>query len=388
LRFSKRIENLPPYLFVEISKKIAAKRANEEEIISFAIGDPDIPTPQHIINELTRAACKPANHQYPESEGLFEFRKAVADWYSRRFNITLDPDKEVVSLIGAKEGIAHIALCLIDEGDFALITDPGYPVYSIGARLCGGKPYYLPINAANHFLPDLDSVPLDVLKKTKVMWLNYPNNPTGATADLAFFDKAVSFAKKHDIVICHDGPYTEVAYDGYRPPSLLQVAGAIDIGIEFHSLSKSYNMTGWRIGMAVGNRVVIDALRRMKSNLDSGVPKAIQRMAIQALNGPQDCIGEHNRIYQNRRDKLVKALNDIGLNCQSPRGGLYIWAACPPGYTSAGLALELLEKAGVVVTPGTGYGPHGEGFIRLSLTLSDQDLEKGILKLVNWINRV
>jgi LL-diaminopimelate aminotransferase len=384
LRFSQRVKDLPPYLFVEIIKKMAARRARGEEIISFAIGDPDIPTPPHIIAELVKAVGDPANHQYPESEGLPEFKKAVADWYHRRFDITLDPAKEVVSLIGAKEGIAHIALCLIDAGDIALIPDPGYPVYSLGTRLCGGIPYYLPIDETNQYLPDLEAIPAEILKKARLLWLNYPNNPTGAVAGLDFFEKVVRFARAHNIVVCHDGPYTEVAYDGYRPVSFLQARGAKEVGIEFHSLSKTYNMTGWRIGMAVGNAELIDALRRMKSNLDSGVPKAIQRMAIAALNGPQDCIAEHNQCYQIRRDRVVQTLNQIGLACQPPAGSLYIWAKCPSAYTSAELVEELLEQVGVVVTPGTGYGPHGEGYIRLSLTIPDAQLTRGLQKLKEW----
>jgi len=384
LKLSKRVENLPPYLFVEISKKIAAKRAQGKEIITFAIGDPDIPTPGHIIQALCRAAEDPQNHNYPESEGLLEFRQSVALWYSQRFGVTLDANREVLSLIGAKEGIAHIAMCLIDEGDIALITDPGYPVYSIGTRLCGGIPYYLPINDSNNYLPDLDNIPADILKHAKILWLNYPNNPTGAVAGLDFFNKAVRFAKANDLVICHDAPYSEVAYDGYKPVSFLQADGAKEVGIEFHSFSKSYNMTGWRIGMAIGNPLVIDALRRIKSNIDSGIPLSIQKMAIAALQGPQNVIAEHNSLYQRRRDKLVKVLNSIGLTCRSPKAGLYIWAKCPPGYTSAGLAEDLIEKVGVVVTPGPGYGPHGEGYIRLSLTVSDANLEKGIAKLKQW----
>jgi LL-diaminopimelate aminotransferase len=384
VRLSRRVQNLPPYLFVEILKRIQSKRARGEEIISFAVGDPDIPTPEHIIDELVEAARKPANHQYPESEGLPEYRKAVAEWYGRRFQIDLDADKEVVSLIGAKEGIAHIALCLIDEGDIALITDPGYPVYSIGTRLCGGQPYYLPIDESNDYLPDLGSIPEEVLKKAKVLWLNYPNNPTGAVASLDFFNQAVKLARRYDLVICHDAPYTEVAYDGFQPVSFLQAAGAKEVGIEFHSLSKSYNMTGWRIGMAVGNASIIKALKSMKSNLDSGIPNSIQKMAIKALSGPQDCIMEHNRIYQKRRDRLVAALNEIGLYCRKPQGGLYIWAKCPAGYTSAEFVTELLDKVGVVVTPGTGYGAHGEGYVRLSLTIPDQQLEKGVEKLRKW----
>jgi LL-diaminopimelate aminotransferase len=387
MKFSQRVENLPPYLFVQISKKIAAKKARGEEVISFGIGDPDIPTPQPIIEELCRTARDPANHRYPESEGLPELRQAIALWYKNRFSVILDPEKEVLPLIGAKEGIAHIALCLIDPGDIALIPDPAYPVYAIGTNLCGGKPYYLPLNENNHFLPDLDSIPADILKKATILWLNYPNNPTGATADLSFFNKAVEFAQKNGLAICHDGPYTEVFYDNYKPVSFMQAAGAREVGIEFHSLSKSYNMTGWRIGMAVGNAKIIDALRRIKSNLDSGIPQAIQYMAIKALTQSQDCIAEHNRIYQKRRDRVVQTLDKLGIKTNLPRASLYIWAKCPRGYSSAEFAEDLLEQVGVVVTPGNGYGPNGEGYVRLSLTISDQMLEKGLTRLSEWKNK-
>jgi LL-diaminopimelate aminotransferase len=381
---SKKVEGLPPYLFVQISRKIAAKKAKGEEVISFGIGDPDIPTPGHIIDELCRSARDPANHRYPESEGLLEFRRGVAQWYQMRFGVILDPEKEVVSLIGAKEGIAHVAFCLINEGDIALIPDPGYPVYALGTTISGGQPYYLPLTEKNKYLPDLDSIPQEVLKKAKVLWLNYPNNPTGAVADLDFFEKAVRFAKKNDLAICHDAPYTEVAYDGYRPVSFMQAKDARDVGIEFHSLSKSYNMTGWRIAMAVGNIQLIDALRRMKSNLDSGVPQAIQHMAIAAFKGPQDSIEEHNRVYQVRRDKMIQALNRLGIQAKPPKASLYVWAKIPEGYTSMEFADDLLEQTGIVVTPGIGYGPSGEGYIRLSLTISDEMLEKGLKKLSEW----
>ena len=384
MKFSRRIENLPPYLFVQISKKIAARKARGEEVISFGIGDPDIPTPGHVIEELVRASHDPVNHRYPESEGLPEFRKAVANWYNQRFGVKLDSEKEVVSLIGAKEGIAHIALCLIDPGDVALVPDPGYPVYAIGTMLCGGETYYLPLIEKNKFLPELDAIPTDILKRAKVLWLNYPNNPTGAVADLDYFNYAVEFAKKHNFIICHDGPYTEVAYDGYKPVSFMQAKGAMDVAIEFHSLSKSYNMTGWRIGMAVGNPEVIDALKRIKSNIDSGVPQAIQHMAIKALSESQDCVEDHNRIYQNRRDKVVKTLNAMGIKTNKPKASLYIWAHCPQGYKSAEFAESLLEQVGVVVTPGNGYGPNGEGFFRISLTINDQLLDKGLTKFAQW----
>jgi LL-diaminopimelate aminotransferase len=384
MKFSKRVESLPPYLFVQISKKIAARKARGEDVISFGIGDPDIPTPDHVITELMKASQNPVNHRYPESEGLPEYRKAVADWYNRRFGVYLDSEKEVVSLIGAKEGIAHIALCLIDPGDVALVPDPGYPVYSIGTMLSGGETYYLPLTEKNNYLPDLESIPSAILGKSRVLWLNYPNNPTGAVAELNFFNFAVDFAKKHDLIICHDGPYTEVAYDGYQPASFMQAKGAIDVAIEFHSLSKSYNMTGWRIGMAVGNPKVIDALRRIKSNIDSGIPQAIQQMAIRALSDSQDCIAEHNRIYQSRRDKVVKTLNGLGIKTNIPKASLYIWARCPEGYKSAEFAEDLLEQVGVVVTPGNGYGPSGEGFFRISLTINDKMLEKGLAKFAQW----
>lgn len=384
MRLSRRVEQLPPYLFVEISRKIAERKARGEDVVSFGIGDPDIPTPPHIIERLCKEAHEPANQRYPESEGLPELRKAIAGWYEKRFGVSLDPEKEVAPLIGSKEGIAHIALCLLNPGDTALITDPGYPVYSIGTNLVGGRPYYLPINSKNNYLPDLKRIPENVLQKTKVLWLNYPNNPTGATADLEFFNQAVEFAKKYNICICHDGPYSEVAFDGYKPVSFLQANGAKEVGIEFHSFSKTYNMTGWRIGMAVGNAEVINALKIMKSNLDSGIPQAIQYAAIEALNGPQDCIKEHNDIYQRRRDLIVDTLNKMGLEAKPPKASLYVWAKVPNGFTSVEFANDLLDKVGVVVTPGIGYGRNGEGYVRLSLTIPDASLLKGLSRMVQW----
>ncbi|MBM4405218.1 MAG: LL-diaminopimelate aminotransferase [Chloroflexi bacterium] len=381
MRLAKRIEKLPPYLFVEINKKIAAKRAAGVDVVSFAIGDPDLPTPKHILESMRKAAQVPANHRYPESDGLPDFRKAIAEWYQKRFGVTLDPDKEVLPLIGSKEGIGHIALCFIDPGDIALVPDPAYPVYAIGTMFAGGESHYMPLTAENGFLPELDAIPQSVLKKAKVLWLNYPNNPTGAVADLKFFEKVVAFAKKNDIPVCHDGPYTEIAYDGYKPVSFLQAKGAIDIGIEFHSLSKSYNMTGWRVGMAVGNAQMINALMRVKSNLDSGIPQAIQQMAIDALRGPQGCIADNVKVYQRRRDKLVPALNRLGLKVFSPKAALYLWARVPEGQTSASYAAKLIDEAGIVVTPGRGYGEHGEGYIRLSMTLPDDRVDEALKRL-------
>ncbi|HUV75098.1 MAG TPA: LL-diaminopimelate aminotransferase [Dehalococcoidales bacterium] len=386
MRLSRRVENLPPYLFVEINRKITEKRAKGEEVISFAIGDPDIPTPSHIIDKLCQAAQDPANHRYPETAGLPELCQAIAGWYERRFGVSFDAEKEVLPLIGSKEGIGHITFCFIDPGDFALVPDPGYPVYSVSTMLAGGKPYYLPLKEERNFLPDLNSIPDYVLKSAKLLWINYPNNPTGAVADLDFFNKVVDFAQKHELVVCHDGPYSEVAFDGYRPVSFMQADGAREVGVEFHSLSKSYNMTGWRIGMAVGNSTMIDALRRLKSNLDSGIPQAIQYAAIEALTASQDCIQEHNAIYQRRRDLIIEVLNSIGLEAKVPKASLYIWAKVPEGYNSMDFSIDLLERVGIAVTPGVGYGKSGEGYVRLSMTIPDATLVKGLSRLAGWRN--
>ncbi|MCL2679348.1 MAG: LL-diaminopimelate aminotransferase [Dehalococcoidia bacterium] len=384
MKLSRRLGQLAPYLFVEINRKIAEKRARGEEVISFGIGDPDLPTPANIIDKLCSAAREPANHRYPESEGLPQLRQAIAAWYQKRFEVTLDPDTEVLPLIGSKEGIGHMSFCLIDKGEIALVPDPAYPVYGISTQLAGGEPYYLPLKEENGFLPDLDNIPEDILERAKVLWLNYPNNPTGAVAGLDFFERAIAFARKHNLAICHDGPYSEVAYDGYKPVSYLQADGAREVGVEFHSLSKTYNMTGWRVGMAVGNATMIDALKRIKSNLDSGIPQAIQYAAIEALSGPQDAIAQHSRIYQQRRDLVVDVLNDIGCNAIAPKASLYVWAKVPPNYTSMDFAANLLEQTGVMVIPGTGYGPSGEGYVRLSLTLNDASLVKALSKLSGW----
>ena len=384
MRTARRIEKLPPYLFVTISKKIAEKRAQGEDVITLAVGDPDIPTPRHVIERLCQAAQDPQNHRYPESEGLPQFRNAIAQWYEKRFGVALEPDREILPLIGAKEGIGHISLCFIDPGDIALVPDPAYPVYSIGTMFAGGSSYYMPLTEDNEFLPDLDRIPAEIARKAKILWINYPNNPTAAVADREFFERVVAFARKYDIAVCHDAPYTEVAFDGYRPVSFLEASGAMETGVEFHSLSKSYNMTGWRVGMMVGNAGIIDALRRVKSNLDSGIPQAIQQAAIEALTGPQDCVTEHNTIYKRRRDRVLQTLNQIGLKARPPSASLYIWARVPAGYTSLEFATSLLENAGVVVTPGIGYGKYGEGYIRLSLTVPDQRLEEALARLRAW----
>ena len=378
MKFASRVEKIPPYLFVEISRKIAAKRAEGIEVIDFGIGDPDLATPESVIDALKIAAVDVPNHRYPETEGMPDFRRAVANWYHRRFGITVDADSEVISLIGAKEGIGHAALCFIEPGDIALVPDPGYPVYSVGTWFAGGECHWMPLLEENGWLPDLDSIPIEVARRAKVMWLNYPNNPTGAIADLGYFEKVVEFAKKFEIAVMHDDCYTDVVYDGYRHPSFLETPGALDVGVEFHSLSKTYNMTGWRIGMAVGNADMIRALLIVKSNLDSGVPQAIQKMGIEALNTTDGWIDERNAIYKRRRDKVLKALKSIGLHVDPPKASLYIWARIPEGYTSASLTEKLLEEGNIVVTPGSGYGQYGEGYIRLSLTIADDLLEKGL----------
>ena len=384
MNLSKRMDRIPPYLFVAINKKIAELRAGGKDVISFAIGDPDIPTPGHIIDSLCKAAHDPVNHRYPETYGMSELCKAIAGWYKSRFGVSLEwePTSEVLPLIGSKEGIGHMSFCLRDPGDVALVPDPGYPVYSVSTLLAGGEVHYMPLLEENGFLPDLDAIPGRVLKKARVLWICYPNNPTGAVAEPSFFEKVVKFARANDIAVCHDAPYTEVAYDGYRPHSFLEVPGAKDVGVEFHSLSKTYNMTGWRIGMAVGNRKLIDALFRFKSNLDSGIPQAIQLAAVEALTGDQGDIPARNARLQARRDKIVDALESIGLKVNKPRAGFYIWARVPQGYTSLQYVTELLDTIAVAVTPGTGYGRTGEGYVRLSITQPEDRFDEGVRRLL------
>jgi LL-diaminopimelate aminotransferase len=384
MELARRVQQLPPYLFAEISRKIAAKRAEGVEVVSFGIGDPDLATPPHILDALKQAADVPANHRYPETEGLPELRQEMAAWYERRFGVSLDPGKEVLPLIGSKEGIAHVSLCFIDPGDTALLPDPAYPVYAVGTMFAGGETFSMPLDEEGGWLPDLDAIPPDVAHRARVIWLNYPNNPTGATADLAFFERVVAFARRYDVVVLHDLAYADVVYDGYVPPSFLEVKGGREVGIEFNSLSKTYNMTGWRVGMAVGDAVMVDALMRVKSNLDSGIPQAVQQMAIAAMKGPQMVIAEHNAIYQRRRDRVVEALRAIGLRATAPKASLYVWARIPDGESSIAFAGRLLDDTGVVVTPGIGYGAQGEGYVRLSLTTPDETVDEGLRRLAAW----
>ena len=381
MRLAKRVEQLPPYLFVGISRAIAAKKAQGIDVISFGIGDPDMPTPEPVIDALVKGAHKPANHRYPESEGLPEFRKAVTDFYERRFGVNLDPATEAINLIGAKEGIAHASLCFIDPGDIAITPDPSYPVYDIGTMFAGGTSHKVPLLESNGYLVDFSSIPTDVAKTAKCIWLNYPNNPTGGVADLNFFEEAVAFAKEFDLVLLHDACYTEVTYDGYVAPSVLQVPGAMDVAMEFHSLSKTANMTGWRVGAAVGNSTLVNALMRVKSNIDSGLSQAIQEMGIAALDLPESWLEANNAVYKKRRDKVVAVLNEIGLNATAPKAALYIWVRVPNGFTSAEFTQRLLDEVNVVVTPGNGYGKAGEGYVRLSLTTPDDRIDEGLRRL-------
>lgn len=384
MRFASRIDKVPPYLFVEISRKIAEKKAQGIDVISFGIGDPDIPTPSNVISRLRETALDPPNHRYPETDGLPEFRQAVTRWYQRRFGISLDPDSEILPLIGAKEGIGHAALCFVDPGDSVLVPDPGYPVYSVGTWFAGGECQWMPLLEENGWLPDLDAIDPQVADNARVMWLNYPNNPTGAIAGLDYFERVVDFARGHEIAVMHDISYSEVAYDGYKPVSFLQVPGAAEVGLEFHSLSKSYNMTGWRVGVAVGNAEMIRALMVVKSNLDSGIPNAVQYMGIEALDSPLGSMDDRNAIYQRRRDKIVGVLQEMGLHVDPPRASLYVWARIPEGFTSGQFTEMLLDQCDIVVTPGSGYGAYGEGYIRLSLTIPDEDMERGIDRLAAW----
>ncbi len=384
MKFSNRLGKLAPYPFVEISRIIAEKRAAGADVVTFGIGDPDIPTPQPIIDRLLAASQHPPNHRYPETDGLPEVRRAIAYWYEQRFGVKLDPDKEVLPLIGAKEGIGHAAFCFLDPGDLALLPDPAYPVYAVGTMFAGAESHVMPLYERNGWLPELDAIPDHVASAAKVMWLNYPNNPTSAVASQEDFVAAVNFCRENDIALLHDAAYSEVGYDGYRATSFLQVEGAREIGLEFHSLSKTYNMTGWRIGMAVGNEEMIKALFQIKANLDSGIPQAIQEMAMEALTGPHDCVDDNVAIYQRRRDRVIAALTTLGLSVAVPRASLYIWARVPEGYTSAELAARLLEETDIVVTPGSSYGKYGEGYIRLSLTTPDEQVEKGCRRLEAW----
>ena len=381
MRTAGRIEKLPPYLFAEIDRKVAAAKERGADIISFGVGDPDLPTPPHVVEALAEAARDAATHRYPSYTGMPEFRSSIAEWYDRRFGVKLDATDEVQPLVGSKEGLFHLPVAFIDPGDVALIPDPGYPVYETGTILAGGEPVLLPLTPDNDFKPDLDSISSDVLERARVLWLNYPSNPTAACADKAFFQEAVRFCLENDLLLAHDAAYTEITFDGYVAPSILEVDGAMDCAIEFHSLSKTYNMTGWRIGWVAGAPVAIEAMKRLKTNIDSGIFDAVQRAGIAAIDGPQDYLHECIDIYRDRRDLLCDGLKSMGIVVDPPKGSIYVWVPVPEGHSSESFTAHLLDEFDIVVAPGNGYGPSGEGFVRFSLTVSSERLEEGVERL-------
>jgi LL-diaminopimelate aminotransferase len=376
IRKAKRINELPPYLFAEIDRRKREALSRGVDLIDLGIGDPDIPTPSVIVEKLMESASKPVNHRYPNSSGMAEFREAVANWYKTRFGVNLEPTKEVVSLIGSKEGIGNMAVAFVDPGEVVLVASPCYPVYHIGTAFNGGKNYFLPLKKENAFLPDLDGIPPEIARQAKLLWINYPNNPTAAVADRDFFDRVVKFANEYNVIVCHDAAYTEMGYDGYRPMSFLQAEGAREVGIEFHSLSKTFNMTGWRIGMAVGNPELVTGLAQAKSNLDSGIFQAIQEAGIEALRLGDQIVEPSRKIYQERRDVLVDGLRAVGLECEKPRATFYVWVNCPKGLSSAAFTTKLLEEAGVVTTPGNGFGEAGEGYVRFTVCVDKERLRE------------
>ena len=378
---TERLSKLPPYLFKELDRKRDEVRSRGVDVIDFGVGDPDLPTPEHIVKRLCEAAHDPATHRYPAYSGMRLFNESVARWYERRFGVQLDARSQVVTLIGSKEGIAHMPLAFINPGDVALVPDPAYPVYKIATLFAGGEPVHMPLLDRNGFLPDLGAIPSDAAKRAKLMFLNYPNNPTSATAGLDFFNEVVSFAKNYDLIVCHDNAYSEMCFDGYVAPSFLQVEGAKEVGIEFHSLSKTYNMTGWRLGFAVGLEDAISGLGAIKSNIDSGAFDAIQYAGIEALEGSQRCVEDMRAVYQERRDILVEGLRDVGLRIEAPKATFYLWIKTPEGYGSAEFSTFLLEKVGIVTTPGNGFGPSGEGFVRMALCVNKERSLEAVKRL-------
>lgn len=368
IKLAERVRNLPPYLFARIDAMKKKALSEGADLIDLSIGDPDIPTPPHIVEAMKRAVEKPEHHRYPSYEGMYAYRAAVAEWYKRRFNVDLDPETEVLSLIGSKEGIGHIPLAFVNPGDVVLVPSPGYPVYSIGTLFAGGRSYFMPLKEENAFLPDLDSIPEDVARRAKLMFINYPNNPTAAIAKEDFFKKVIEFAAKYNIIVCHDAAYSEIYFDNKKPLSFLSIDGAKDVGIEFHSLSKTYCMTGWRIGFAAGNSEVIAGLGKIKTNLDSGVFQAIQEAAIVALNTDDTVLSELRRKFQERRDAMLEGLSGTPLKVIKPEATFYVWTKAPDGYDSTALVKEMLEKAHVLATPGVGFGDAGEGYVRFALT--------------------
>lgn len=381
MRTAACLDEMAPYLFAQIDAKRDALRAQGVDVISLGIGDPDLPTPPHIVDAMAEAIRKPANHQYPDYAGSPAFRRACAAYMADRFGVELDPDAEVLALIGSKEGIAHLHTAFVDPGDYVLAPSIGYPVYSGGATLQSARTWFMPMRAEDGFLADFESTPPEVLERAKILFLGYPNNPTGACAPVEYLDRAIAFCLEHDLLLAYDNAYVDICFDGYRAPSILERPRARECCIEFFSLSKSYNMTGWRIAFACGNAQAVAALGTVKNNLDSGQFTAIQEAAAVALTGPQDCVDEMRALYQRRRDLVVDALRAIGLECEAPRATIYVWARVPDGDTSASFAERLLERAHVIVTPGSGYGPDGEGYVRISLTTPDERLVEAVRRI-------
>jgi LL-diaminopimelate aminotransferase len=376
-----RIKNLPPYLFAKIDVMKSEMLKKGTSLIDLGIGDPDLPTPGHIIAALQQAALDPKNHRYPSYSGMMEFREAAARWYRQRFGVQLDPATEVIALIGSKEGIAHIPLAFINPRDIVLVPDPGYPVYNTATLFAGGQPHFMPLLKQNYFLPDFSAIPAEVLRRTKLMYLNYPNNPTAAVADRSFYEEAVDFVRRHGIILCHDAAYTELCFDGYRPPSILEIPGAKEVAVEFHSLSKTYNMTGWRIAFVAGNAEIVAALGQVKTNIDSGVSQAIQEAGISALSGDQSHLDTMRGIYQERRDLLTGGLREAGLDVAVPKATFYLWIKVPPGFSSESFTAHLLTRAGIVTTPGNGFGAAGEGYIRMALTVDKSLISEAVKRI-------
>lgn len=382
MQFAQRLDRIPPYLFAEINRKRQKLLGQGVDLINLGVGDPDQPTPPPILQTMHEAIDDPTTHNYPPYQGTMAFRKAVAAFMARRYGVEgIDPEREIISSIGSKEAIHNTFLAFVDPGDYTLIPDPGYPVYNTATLFADGKPYTMPLHPENGFLPDLNLIPSEIAQKAKLLWINYPNNPTGALASLDFFTEVVAFCREHDILLCHDHAYAEMAYDGYQPPSVLQVSGAKECAIEFHSASKSYNMTGWRVGFVVGNSLGIQGLARVKSNVDSGVFRAIQRAVITALETPREEIEQVMRVYQRRRDIIVEGLRRLGWEITPPKATLYVWVPVPAGYTSQEFANRLLEECGIIVPPGNGYGASGEGFFRIALTISENRMKDAIARM-------
>jgi LL-diaminopimelate aminotransferase len=381
VRFARRLDAVPPYLFAELERKIAQKRREGVDVISLGIGDPDLPTPQVVVDALAEAARDPRTHQYPTNHGSDDLREAAARFYRGRFGVELDPASEVVPALGGKEAVGHIALALLDPGDICLSPDPGYPPYTSGPLFAGADVHYLPLRAEQGFLPDLDAIPAEVLARANLLFLDYPNNPTGAVVAPGYFERAVELARANDLVVVHDNAYSELCFDGYRAPSFLETLGANEVAVEIFSLSKGWNMTGWRAGLVAGNPEVVERYRQLKTNLDSGMFAAVQHATAVALTEARDFPREMSTVYKRRRDLLAEALAAIGLEVDPPQATPYFWVRVPDGHDSASFTELVLEQAGVVISPGPSFGPSGEGFVRLSLTVPDSRLEEAARRI-------